>query len=346
MTLNKNFNLQESQNSNHLFKNGNPVRLNRLLQALIFQSISFNAMAACSLVTGHSAATLTVSVPSTLPFPRDTPDNTVLYESGGANATGPSFTCTTDTRWGVKNKLGTDSPTSKTFPIGDTGISWQWIYNGTPVSGDGGASVLNGGETYGFANTTHALRLLKTGTVKNNTTISAGEIGSLKAGTIYPISLKISNELKFIAQSCETPDVNVEMGQYDLGIFSEIGDTSKATSFNILLNNCPSGIKKVMYTLAPNPTTPAWNAALGIIELNKSSTAQGIALQILDSNQTPLELNKDYVFSDYTSTGGSFRIPLSVRYYRTLPASSGGKNDLGVRPGTANSEVSFVMSYL
>ncbi|MCP3752804.1 fimbrial protein [Pseudomonas sp. SBB6] len=346
MTLNKNLNLQESQNSNHAFKSGHFARLHRLLQALIIQSVSFNAMAACSFVTGHSAATLTVSVPSTLPFPRDTPDNTVLYESAPVTATGPSFTCTTDTKWGVKNKLGTDAPTSKTFPIGDTGISWQWLYNDNPVAGDGGASVLNGGQIYGFGNTTHVLRLLKTGTVKSNTKLPIGEIGSFKTGTIYPIHLKIDKELKFIAQSCETPDVKVEMGQYDLGIFSEIGDTSKATSFNILLNNCPSGIKKVMYTLAPNPTTPAWNASLGIIELNKSSTAKGIALQILDSNQTPLELNKDHVFSDYTSTGGSFRIPLSARYYRTLPASTGGKNDLGVSPGTANSEVSFVMSYL
>ncbi|QQX60948.1 fimbrial protein [Pseudomonas chlororaphis] len=346
MTLNNNLNLQESQNSSRPFKTGHSDWLNRLLQALIIQSVSFNAMAACSLVTGSSAVTLTVSVPSTLPFPRDTPDNTVLYESAPVTATGPSFMCTTDTRWGVKNKLGTDSPTSKIFPIGDTGISWQWIYNGNPTSGDGGGSVLNGGQSYGFNNTTHALRLLKTGTVKSNTTIPIGEIGNFKVGTIYPITLEIDKELKFIAQSCETPDVRVEMGQYDLGIFSEIGDTSKATSFNILLNNCPSGIKKVMYTLAPNPTAPAWNTDLGIIELNGSSTAQGIALQILDSNQTPLELNKDHVFSDYTSTGGDFRIPLSARYYRTLPASSGGKNDLGVRPGTANSEVSFVMSYL
>ena len=344
MTLNKHRHPHKTRTSNGASEINYAVGTRRFLLALLLQSASLNAMAACSFSTGNSAVTLTVSVPSTLPFPRDTPDNTVLYESATVTATGPTFGCTTDTKWGVKNKLGTDSPTSKTFPIGDTGISWQWIYKESPLSGDGGTSLPK--DTYSFATTPHALRLLKTGTVKSNTTISSGEIGNIKVGTIYPISLKISNELKFIAQSCETPDVKVEMGQYDLGIFSEIGDTSKATSFNILFHNCPSGIKKVMYTLAPNPTTPAWNAALGIIELNKSSTAKGIALQILDSNQTPLELNKDYVFSDYTSTGGSFRIPLSARYYRTLPASNGGKNDLGVRPGTANSEVSFVMSYL
>ncbi|WP_243433201.1 fimbrial protein [Pseudomonas sp. 58(2021)] len=314
------------------------------LVTFIFQSASINALAACSIDAGHTALTLTVSVPPTLSFPRDTPDNTVLYESVAVTATGPSFTCTTYTKWGVKNKLGTDSATSTIFPIGDTGISWQWIYDDKPRAGDGGERPLNG--VYSFKDTRHVLRILKTGTLKSNATIPAGEIGNLKIGTIYPISLKTNNELRFVAQSCESPDIQVEMGQYDLGIFSQLGDTSKATPFNILLNNCQSGIEKVMYTLTPSPTTPAWNAALGILELNSSSTAKGIALQLLDSDQNPLELNKPYVFNDYSTTGGSFRIPLSARYYRTTPASNGGTDDWGVTPGTANSEVSFVMSYL
>ncbi|MOA60471.1 hypothetical protein D3C78_1853600 [compost metagenome] len=66
----------------------------------------------------------------------------------------------------------------------------------------------------------------------------------------------------------------------------------------------------------------------------------------MDGNQTPLALNKNHVFSDYVTTGGNFTILLSARYYRTLPASSGGKGDPGVTPGTANTEVTFVMSYL
>lgn len=313
------------------------------LLAFLLQSASLNAIAACSFNNGTSAI-LTVSVPPTLSIPRDTPDNTVLYESATVTSTGPSFSCTTNTRWGVKNKLGTYSSTSQIFPIGDTGISWQWMYEGRTLAGDGGESALNG--AYNFNNTSHALRLLKTGTLKDNATIPAGEIGNIKIDTIYPISLKTNTELRFVAQSCESPDIKVDMGQYDLGIFSEIGDTSKATPFNILLNNCPSGIKKVMYTLAPNPTTPAWNAALGIVQLNSTSTAIGIGLQLLDSDNNPLELNKTYVYNDYSSNGGSFRIPLSARYYRTIPASKGGKDDLGVTPGTANSEVSFVMSYL
>ncbi|AIL62560.1 fimbrial protein [Pseudomonas alkylphenolica] len=305
----------------------------------------FDASAECKYYEGHQQNPIIVDIPSTLSIPRDIPNGTTIYQTNTVTFQGnSSYNCTTTFVQGIKNNLGTALPASDIFPISNSGLAWQWIRENGPVKGFGGSSRKPGG--YGFNGTTHTLHLLKIAPLKGNLTIPAGDIGYYQIDTLQPLAMRISKTASIVAQSCETPDIKVEMGQYDLGVFSDIGDTSKATAFNILLNNCPSGINKVMYSLAPNPTTPAWDAGQGIIELNKTSTAKGIALQILDGNQTPLELNKDHVFSDYTSTGGNFRIPLSARYYRTLPASSGGKFDLGVRPGTANSEVSFVMSYL
>jgi type 1 fimbria pilin len=344
MTFNKHLHQPNPLISSRISKIDFAAGARLLLLAFLLQSASLNAIAACIIDKGKNSEIFTVSVPSTLSIPRDTLNNTVLYESAYvANLSGPSFTCGTDGRTGVENKLGT-STTSDIFPIGDTGISWQWVVGGWPQVGYGGRTIVRG--AYDHRGEIYALRLLKTGMIKDNATIPAGEIGSMKSDTIYTVTLKTNTELRFVAQSCESPDIKVDMGQYDLDIFSELGNTSKATSFNILLNNCPSGIKKVMYTLAPNPTTPAWNAALGIVQLNSTSTSKGIGLQLLNSDHNPLELNKPYVYNGYSSNGGSFRIPLSARYYRTIPASNGGKDDLGVTPGTANSEVSFVMSYL
>ena len=307
--------------------------------------MSYDVSAECVFYDGHHQNPILIDIPSTLSVPRDTPDNTIIYQATTKTFQGnSSYKCATEHKWGVKNNVGTDSTTSYIFPIKSSGLAWQWIFNGNPIRGAGAGTEGAGG--YGYNGSTHSLRLLKIAPLKGDLTIPAGDIGYHQVGTLQPLAMRLSKTVSIVAQSCETPDVNVEMGQYDLGAFSDIGDTSKATAFNILLNNCPSGINKVVYSLAPNPTTPAWDAGQGIIELNQTSTAKGIALQILDGNQTPLELNKDHVFSDYTSTGGNFRIPLSARYYRILPASNGGKNDSGVRPGTANSEVSFVMSYL
>ncbi|MFJ2544830.1 fimbrial protein [Pseudomonas sp. NPDC087612] len=319
------------------------LKKNFLFMALV--CAWFDASADCKYYEGHQQNSIIFDIPSTLSIPRDTADGTTIYQTNTVTFQGnSSHNCTTTFDKGIKNNLGTTLPTSVIFPISNSGLAWQWIRETGPVKGFGGSFGEPGG--YGFNGTTHTLHLLKIAPLKGNLTIPAGDIGYYQIGTLQPLAMRISKNVSIVAQSCETPDVNVEMGQYDLGVFSDIGDTSKATAFNILLNNCPSGINKVMYSLAPNPTTPAWDAGQGIIELNKTSTAKGIALQILDSNQTPLELNKDHAFSDYTSTGGNFRIPLSARYYRILPASNGGKNDSGVSPGTANSEVSFVMSYL
>ncbi|MCP6691386.1 fimbrial protein [Pseudomonas donghuensis] len=313
--------------------------------ALLFIGAPSLSFAACKFYDGHSQKTITISIPSSLTLPRDAPNGTIIYQSPDQTFQGAaSFQCSTEFTAGVKNRLGTQSSTSSVFPIGTSGLSWQWIFGSVAFPGLGGRTYKAGG--YGHNNTTHALRIMKTGDITPGASIPAGVIGFWQAETLETLAMQIDKSSSIIPQSCETPDVKVEMGQFDLGVFYDIGDTSKATEFSIQLNNCPSGINKVMYSLVPNPTTPAWDAGQGIIELNKTSTAKGIALQILDGNQTPLELKKDHVFSDYTSTGGNFRIPLSARYYRTLPASSGGEDDLGVRPGTANSEVSFVMSYL
>lgn len=314
---------------------------------LITPCVAFNAAAVCSFSSASKALSTTITINSSLSIPRDTPNNTTLFESPIQTVTGPNdFSCTVTSSWGVKNNLGTDSATSDIFPIHDTGLAWQWIYNGAPVSGTNGQSTLEANKLYTFSTTKHSLRLLKIGPIKSNAKLPAGDIGLMKVGALTTVIMRLSQEVKVVAQSCETPDVKVDMGEHDLGDFSESGSFSKSTSFSIRLNNCPTGINKVMYSLEPNPTTPAWNASLGIIELNKSSTAKGLALQIMDSNQTPLALNKNHVFAGYATSGGNFTIPLSARYYRTVPASSGNKDDPGVTPGTANTEVTFVMSYL
>ncbi|WP_460421800.1 fimbrial protein [Pseudomonas sp. ZL2] len=313
---------------------------------IILLGVTANATASCKFVSATGKPeTVIIKISPTLSFPRDTPNGATLYESPAQTiAKTDTYVCTTQTSWGVKASTGSYPTTTKTFPIGDTGLGWEWILDG--ISRPGEAGAIKPGTYYEFKNAANSFRLVKIGEIKSNAKVPAGIIGNMKIDNLTVMSMNISSEVKLVSQSCETPDIKVDMGERDLGDFSESGSSSKPTAFSIRLNNCPSGINKVMYSLAPNPTTPAWNASLGIVELNQSSTAKGIALQILDSNQAPLALNKNHVFNDYSSTGGNFSIPLSARYYRTAPTSNGGKDDPGVTPGAANTEVTFVMSYL
>ncbi|SDY31777.1 Pilin (type 1 fimbria component protein) [Pseudomonas sp. NFIX28] len=312
----------------------------------LFGAVANAAENSCKYaLTGGKQDIITIDIGQTMSIPRDTPNGTVLYESTPyQHGTTNKYNCSSAHSWGVKNNLGTDTTTSDTFPIGGTGISWQYILNGKARFGYGG--FIESAGTWHFENYTTALRLIKTGDIKSGVTIAAGDVGYIKADTLFLTTIRTSQPITITAASCETPDVKVDMGEHDLDVFSKSGSYSRSINFDIKLNNCPSGIKKVTYSLTPNTTAPAWNASMGIIKLHANSTAKGIALQIIDSNEQPVELNKTYTFSNFSSTGGNFNIPLAARYFRTLPTGNFGEHDTGMSAGTANSDISFVMSYL
>lgn len=82
------------------------------------------------------------------------------------------------------------------------------------------------------------------------------------------------------------------------------------------------------------------------MKLSADSTAQGVALQILNSDGNPIVLHQSYVFTDYSSAGGNLKIPVSARYFRTAKTGGNGGFDKGMRAGSANANIAFVMSYL
>ncbi|QZD74138.1 type 1 fimbrial protein [Pseudomonas sp. 3-2] len=155
-----------------------------------------------------------------------------------------------------------------------------------------------------------------------------------------------TNGVTIVPQSCETPDIQVDMGSHDISIFANNGAYSEPVKFDISLNNCPSGINKVTYTLKPTSTSPSQNSTRGIVKLSADSTAEGLALQILNTDGTPLVLHQSYVFADYPTAGGNLKIPLSARYFRIAETAGNGGFDKGMRAGSANATIAFVMSYL
>ncbi|WP_164699494.1 fimbrial protein [Pseudomonas sp. BRG-100] len=248
--------------------------------------------------------------------------------------------CTGNDSWGVLNDRGSSPTTSALFPIGNTGLSWQYIYRGVAEKGYGYLTTAGNTTTSSMANTTAALRIVKTGDVVSGASIPAGDLGGLKYGGLRLSTIRLTDSLTITSPACQTPNVNVVMGQQRLGDIPTDGSPTKENiPFSVKLNNCPAGISKVMYTLTPTSSSPSLNSSQGIIALNQTSTAQGIGLQITDSDLTPIPLNEPKLFNDYSATGGSFVIPLNARYSRI---ASGSK----VSPGTANAEITFVMSYL
>ncbi|WPN72687.1 MULTISPECIES: fimbrial protein [Pseudomonas] len=331
------------------FKLQRPLQLTKLIYTLCLSLLfapGYAGAANCSFYPGHHQTTITMQVPATLSIPRDTPNGTVIYESPPLTMgpTPSSYKCTNEFSYGVQNNVGVSKSGDLVYAIGNTGLAWQWSFkDDVTIPIYPGIRREAGG--FGWDTTRHVLRLFKIADVIDVQRIPAGTLGTFHADGVSPLAMA-TNGTTIVPQSCETPDIKVDMGSHDMSSFAENGAYSEPVKFDISLNNCPPGIKKVTYTLKPTPTSPSQNSTRGIVQLSADSTAQGVALQVLNSDGNPLVLNQSYVFADYPSVGGNLKIPLSARYFRVAETGGNGGFDKGMRAGTANATIAFVMSYL
>lgn len=318
---------------------GNLPISKQVIGVLGSMAIMFCAMdkthAACS---GSAKRFISYSGPANITIPRDAPDGTLLYSETKALPYS-DFRCTTDELWGFGLAPGRGTPPesrAKDFPLGPSGLSFRikaQLSNGpgyivSPYPLKAGSYNLDGDVT---------LEIYKSAALAPSSVVKSGDLGTVRYGSQMIADLSLSRAINVVAASCETPDVQVAMGEdYKLLDFGGPGSTAREVPFNLKLNNCPKGIAKVNYQL--QAITSVIDADKGVVALNPNSTAVGIGLQIKDANGVPVPFNTPRTFSGYDATGGNFLIPLKASYYRLATES--------LRPGTANTEVTFIMSYL
>lgn len=311
------------------------------LVAATLLACTSDAMAAVCTFSG-SPSTQTLSYGASLAnggltIPADTPDGTVVYQETAQQSNSHSWSCNASSFYGiaVNPAFGTPTGTVSTFPLGKTGLSFR-IWMGMldryePLL----FSVAPKG--YGVAPGSIRLEIIKSGPLAAQITIPAGNLGSLKAGELILNNFNLANALVLNAASCQTPSVPVAMGDdYQLQDFSDAGAKPRTVRFDIALNQCQTGIKKVTYSL--KATTPVIDATKGIVALNSTSTASGIGLQLMNDVGQPIAFDTTYPFNAFTTTGTDFKIPLTAAYYR-LPTGE-------LKAGSANTEVTFIVNYL
>ena len=303
--------------------------------AVIALGVSGRAWATCD-VRG-APQTLTYTGPGNITVPRDVPDGTVVYRETKVLSE-ITFDCFGSTNlYGLKvpPKRGSPPPAGTfDFPTGTPGLSFRMMirtgaYMPPPFALEPGQYKLVGNIT---------LEIVKSAAFEPSGLIQAGDVGTVIAWTADLVTLKLSRPVGFIAGSCESPDVNVFMGDdYVSSDFKGPGTRTRPVSFTLKLNNCPPRINKINYRLLP--VTEVIDPNQGLVRLNEGSGAVGIGLQIRDGNDVPLALNTPHTFTGYTGQGGSFQIPLMANYYRLT-------NEPRYKAGAANTEITFVMSYL
>lgn len=268
-----------------------------------------------------------------LTVPKDAPAGTVIYEET-LTASSQSFICP-DAGYLVfqLNPIFGKVLSGSSFPLGNSGLSLRVYTNGHPVQVESRISA----DPQIFPSREYKIEIYKSDNLSSQNTIPQGLLGAHYASGITLVRLYLDNPIILNTASCQTPSTSVAMGDdYELGEFREVGATQRTVRWNITLTGCQSGIKKVTYSL--KATTPVIDAAKGVVALNNTSTATGIGLQLMHDAGQPVALNTNYAFNAFTTTGTDFKIPFSAAYYR-LP-----NGDLN--PGSANTEVTFIVNYL
>lgn len=270
-------------------------------------------------------------------IPADTPDGTVVYQET-LYGQGHIWTCSRISLYGISLNpmLGSATGKDTLFPLGKSGLSFRvWMqalgrYEAT-------LQPLAANANYGISAGAVRLEIVKTGPLAEDARVEAGYLGSLQSDDLILKKFNLSNPIGLVTASCQTPAVPVAMGDdYQLQDFEKAGATPRKVHFNIGLNQCQTGIKKVTYSL--KATTSVIDVVKGIVALNSSSTAAGIGLQLLNDTGQPIALGTTYPFNAFTPTGTNFQIPLSAAYYR-LPTGT-------LKAGSANTDVTFIVNYL
>lgn len=171
--------------------------------------ISSQAKARCD-VTGGSQ-TLTFDGPGEIMVPRDISDETLVFTDIKPLSRDIRFTCYTGTSFGIHAApaRGPNPVDSFYFPTGTPGLSFRIkgrnddIIPPPIIEQSAGQWMLVGNMT---------LELLKTSAFEPSGQINAGDIGTLKIGPDFLVTYRLARPINFIAGSCESPDVNVAMG--------------------------------------------------------------------------------------------------------------------------------------
>lgn len=260
----------------------------------------------------------------------------------------------------------------KTYETGVPGLGvamWQGG-NAFPYSRPTTACTNSSSCKLPAVNFSNDMSIIKIGPVSPGTILGSNlpclSLGVSQTGNFVEFSQTcFSGAINIVSQTCTTPDVNVDMGIYDIGnSFNSIGSTTKWKDASIVLYNCPrfygtlndgqktyasddgsfgvGNITRNVIALKLTPNTNILDGANGVMALKSSpDSASGIGIQLAygtesDSSPQPVNFQTQNSYPQESSSITEVRLPLVARYIQT---------DSVVTPGKADGTVTFTITY-
>ncbi|WP_167796643.1 fimbrial protein [Serratia proteamaculans] len=184
------------------------------------------------------------------------------------------------------------------------------------------------------------------GSVSANLTI--GSVGStLQTSDKALYYLRGANTIGYVAETCKVPtpaSFEVPLGNVatstSSGFGSGVGSTSTAKDFAIALScdTAVSGAFKVMMQLDGTPATGlATQGVLALKDAGGKGVAGGVGVQVLNrTTSSPVTFATPWLVGNFPMSSSLINVPFSARYYQTAAS---------VTPGTANSSMTYTLSY-
>lgn len=359
-----------------------------LLGMLAMCTYNVSAAMVCKYASGFAAINASVPLQAqNITVGSDLVNGTELYSQDFEPSSLPTIACTSSqTSYKVyKDFAYTATPlplsnwsgspyAGKIYKTGLPGIGVVVINQGNPLPTRYIARTISADNTFALSNIFRSveIKFIKIGPVSAGT-IRGSDLPSVKidfttegsdndaANIIRLESLSFSGVVNIVAQTCQTPDVNVSMGVFDINkTFKGVGTVSQWHDASIRLTNCPQfhGVKGSgtysdngtasntiplnQISLALTPNTSIIDGAKGIMGLKTGvGTASGVGIQLAygkvsDASPTTVNFNspKSYVMPNDNYTNRIF--PLVARYIQTESL---------VKPGRADATATFTINY-
>lgn len=373
------------------------------LSGLIFLSGLFAcsnvaAVVNCKASTSYPALNNTVALAGTFYAGSELPVGSVIYRTTVSSPRVSGIYC--DAAFTVPRYYSVATePVGKSFGFGNSPYNGE-IYP-TNVEGIGVAvwyssktftknspleradkpyTLTTGGGHYGISSM-FDLSLIKTGPIDTGSVVNGVSLptvimyaGAKEGYSGLPITtwtVNFSGAISFISQTCQTPDVNVSMGSYEVNeYFRKVGSTTPWIDSSIKLENCPTftgyhdnknpqaitgsgtpsgvSIASNILKISLQPLSNFIDNGNGVFAVSSSGggrEATGIGLQLgytPDINASPTTPTTIWKSGDTWSVTppsngtANFRIPLAARYYQTSQV---------VTPGPADGKVVFTINY-
>lgn len=313
-----------------------------------------------------------------------------IYCNG--NFTLPNYLTISNQPMGAPKNMSTPYGTGPVYPTNVAGVG---VVLWTAPSGTTNYIMLSSAQQpYSVFSTdtpqrrvTLNVSLIKTGPIASGATVDASSFPTVSwrvpatAGyTGLPIRLFTSTftgSVRFISQSCTTPDLTVNMGSYDRDDnFKGVGSYTKWVDSSIQLKNCPKftgyygnagigqnilnpqggeiisstgstsgGIRNAnVMTVTLSPTTAVANDVIALTKSTDSATGIGLQLGYTPGNADATATSPQKIWS----AGNTWDVtaPSDGRSTIKIPlAARYYQTDANVIPGKANAQVVFNIEY-